>query len=251
MSDSTGTATETFDQRPAGALITAGTHVFALVVGLFAGFLGLLVSDQMGAVLLGLVAAAVVYGYVYYSNLSTTVAATPNALVIEMDAGGGDMEVPFEDIEIAIRGGYFADEQLGTGTYEVIRTGGENPTVRFIEDTDRFEELVADRVTEPRQQYRETDHRTRHFWYLWPEHLEEELPGEPVVEADELESTLDIDMGDVDLDGLDDAVGMDSIDDFGDVHAVEGSGDAGAFDDSGGGGGDGGGDIGGGGGGDI
>jgi hypothetical protein len=239
---------ETFESRPEGALLAGGTHFLAVMAGVFVGLFGFVLADIGGALVLGLGAAGLAYAYVYRSNAGTTVSATADALVVESDSGrGSNLRIPFDDIQVVVRKSGFADARLGTGSYELVRSGGTNGVVRYLEAPAEFERLLGDRVREPREQYRDADRGTRGFWWFWPATLDDELPEDPVVTEDELAETLDIDIGDVDLDGLDDAVGMDAIDDFGDVEAaVESSGDAGAFDDSGGAGG--GADAGGGGG---
>jgi hypothetical protein len=239
MDMSSAGRSETFETRSIGALFSGGTIVLALVLGGFAGAIAYGTGGQSLAIPVGVVVAVLAVGGVFYSNAATTVYATSEAIVMESGSPWGtDQQFLFEDIDVVLRKSTFADSLLGTSTYQIVRTGGKTGTVWFLSNPDRFERLVNDSVMDPYEQYRESNGHEHEFWYLWPHDRERAIPETPVVEEEELESALDVDLSDVNLDGLDDAVEMGGIDDFGDVAAaVEASGDAGAFDDSGGGGG--------------
>ena len=144
----------------------------------------------------------------------------------------------YDDVELVIRKSRLGDKVFGTATFEVLRHGS-NVVMPYVSDPDTVERVFAERVIEPEEQYRRSreSHENYYLWDHWRE--DDPVPEEPVVEQDELGDILGVDIGDVDMDALDEADDMAEFDDLGDLGDVasdigDAGGDGGGFDGGGG-----------------
>jgi hypothetical protein len=148
-------------------------------------------------------------------------------------AGPQSLTIAYEDVEIVVVKGGVSNGLLGTKSYEVVTRTGPNLTLRNLTGTEEFERILGDRIVDPREQYETRDAESRPFWQLWPRRRAEHVPDRGIVLEDDLETAMDVDLSDISLDGIDDAIDSHDLDDFDDIEAaVDDAGDAGTFDDS-------------------
>lgn len=248
-----GHAIEIVPVHPLAPLSGRSSPLRAVVVGLVAGFaLNALAETAYppassfvvpGAVL----AATASLGVGIAVARSTTVAFREDAFAMRTDVPWlrDEATIPYDDVEVVVARATLGDRLLGTASYELVRTDGDDVAMSGVADPESFERAIGARVDDPREQYRRADGGSIAFWALWPDDREGDLPSGPVVEAGELEERLGIDLDDVDLRALDEAAAADDLEDFEDVAAavedygdvtaaVEGGDDEGTGDASGG-----------------
>ena len=197
--------------------------LFVLFFGPIGFFMGGAVASTLGtSVVVGQVATAVVptvlvalLGYVFGGR----------GTLVFGDEGVqfGDRSVPYGDVAVAVREEHLSNRLFGTATFELVVLGGQNMTVRYVQQPEEVARLLADRLTPPAEQQaaapettdadgRELLEERWRFWDYW--RADEPLPETAVVDLSECKRVMDVSAVDLDrIDGVDmsDAAGLSDI----------------------------------------